>query len=135
MITKDNLGHISLGSNTKIRHVIHSSRSAKALDSQTQELRGRALSSIQDLIENSVLVESVANKKNSGNPNITAYQRFYTPIAINDGNYYAVRIVAEEEKGGALKPIQATLYDLILEGQKNISPLPQNPSYIGEKLT
>ena len=125
IITKDNLGYISLGSNKKIKHVIHSSRSAKALNSQTQELRGRALSSIQDLIKNSVLVESIANKKNSGNPNVENYHRFYTPIATTDGNYYAVRIVAEEGKNGTLRPIQATLYDLILEGKKNVSPLPQ----------
>ncbi len=128
IITKDNLGNISLGNNTKIKHVVHSSRRENSLNTEAQELRGRALSSIQELINNSVLVESAPNKKTDKKPNVVAYHRFFTPIATTDGNYYAVRIVAEESKNGTLRPIQAVLYDVIIEGKKKISPLPQTSS-------
>ena len=119
---KDNLAAIGLGNNTKIRHVIHSSRSAKSLTQESAEVRGKSLLSINKLINNSVLVESIENKKTEEKPDVAAYHRFYTPVAVSNG-FYTVWLVAEERKNGRINPIQATLYDLMLEKNK-VSPLP-----------
>lgn len=96
--------------------------------------RNKSIVSLKDLIENSVLVESVPNTKvkpitksmSKGQVNKTlrknrksVYHRFYVPITIDGGNFYVVRLVAEEDgKVITINPTKVDLYDVIIEDKK-----------------
>ena len=104
----------------KARHVTYSSK--KRMSNEERTTRRVSLSSIRDLLNHTVLVESVPNRKESTKPSAIAYHRFYVPVRIN-GELYTVRIVGEET--GAvitLNPTEISLYDVIVEEKKPSSP-------------
>jgi hypothetical protein len=122
MITRDTAGFIEIGSGRSIRHISGSSQSTKRIrDIGARIAKMLALNNINELVENSVLVESGKNK-DASKTQIKAYHRFYTPIRTK-GGLYVIRIVAEERiDKNDLIPIEADLYELSL----NIK-IPQAP--------
>ena len=104
----------------KARHVTYSSK--KRMSNEERTTRRVSLSSIRDLLNHAVLVESVPNRKESTKPSAIAYHRFYVPVRIN-GELHTVRIVGEET--GAvitLNPTEISLYDVIVEEKKPSFP-------------
>ncbi len=100
-----------------LKHIVWSSRKSQRFTPE----RKAALSSIKDLIENAVLIESQTNQKTDKKPGATAYHRFYVPVEVN-GEIRAIRIVAEETNGSiTLNPTDVNLYDVLVE--KNIRSL------------
>lgn len=110
--------------------------------------RNKSIVSLRDLIENSVLIESVPNTKiqsitqgmSKGQINKalrknrkSVYHRFYVPITIDGINFHVVRLVAEEDgKVITVNPTKVDLYDVIIEDKKagklSASLSPQGPN-------
>ena len=110
-----------------VRHITYSSN--KRATATERKVREAGILSIENLLENAVLIESVPNRKAGKKPNVRAYHRFYVPVEIN-GEIHAVRIVAEEQNGEiTLNPTNVHLYDVIVE--KRSSRPPQGISPFG----
>ncbi len=96
-----------------VRHIVYSSN--KNMAKHEKAARNNSLLSIKELIQNSVLIESIPNKKKDKKPSVSAYHRFYVPVKNNNKNY-TVRIVAEEQNGSLqINPRDVNLYDVIIE--------------------
>lgn len=101
----------------KVNHVVYSGAPIKA---EVAGARRKAVSSINDLINASVLIESMPNRKGKQKPGIIGYHRFYVPVRIG-GKNYTVRLVAEQTKDG-FKTQSYDLYDAVMEGGKFAPP-------------
>lgn len=100
-----------------IKHITYSSN--KNMRKQEINSRTIGLLNIKDLIGNSVLIESIPNKKTDSKPNVKAYHRFYVPVRVGN-NVYTVRLVAEEQSSSiALNPLETNLYDAIIEKNRS----------------
>jgi hypothetical protein len=83
-------------------------------------IKNASIRSIIELIQNSVKVETSANK-NIKRPNVQQYHRFYTPVRLGN-EVHVVRIVVEEMKDGRafvnLSGEKSMAHSLIVEGDK-----------------
>ena len=107
-------------------------RSAKPTDTfKEQDARNAALLSIEDIVKNSVLIESFPNR-NSKKKHLKNVHRLYVPLRIGD-ELHTLRVVAHEtqDKSG-LVPIRADLFDLIVEKE---SSRPSSDSLSGSTLS
>nr|WP_325190811.1 hypothetical protein [uncultured Selenomonas sp.] len=103
-----------------VRHITYSSN--KRANASERKVREASILSIDNLLENAVLIESMPNRKPAKKPNVRAYHRFYVPVQA-DGKTRTVRIVAEEQNGVVtLNPTDVNLYDVIIE-KKTPRPL------------
>ena len=103
-----------------VRHITYSSN--KRSTASERKAREASLLSIESLVENAVLIESIPNRKKKKKPNVRSYHRFYVPIRI-DEKLHTVRIVAEEQNGVVtLNPTDVNIYDVIIE-KKTPRPL------------
>ena len=94
--------------NKKKNHIIHSSKTFDGSNKLTQH--NKQLLNIDDLIKNSVLVETVDNIKKDKKPDVDKYLYFYTPIKDND-NIYLVKLFTEKGKNN--KENIVNLYDVL----------------------
>ena len=108
-----------------VRHITFSSnKKANAAEFRT---RKASVVSIENLLENAVLIESTPNRKTSKKPNVRAYHRFYVPVQMN-GKLYTIRIVAEEQNGAiTIEPTDVNLYDVIVEKKTSRTPAGISP--------
>lgn len=96
-----------------VRHITYSSN--KRATASERKVREASIFSIDSLLENAVLIESIPNRKTAKKPNVRAYHRFYVPVQAN-GKMRTVRLVAEEQNGAVtLNPTDVNLYDVIIE--------------------
>lgn len=96
-----------------VNHLTYSSD--KNMRPREYKVRDNSIANIGDLIKNSVLIESVPNRKTDDKPKVRAYHRFYVPVRVN-GKIYTVRLVAEEQNGDiTLDPTNVNLYDVVIE--------------------
>lgn len=103
-----------------VRHITYSSN--KRATASERKVREASIFSIDSLLENAVLIESIPNRKTAKKPNVRAYHRFYVPVQAN-GKMRTVRLVAEEQNGAVtLSPTDVNLYDVIIE-KKTPRPL------------
>ena len=103
-----------------VRHITYSSN--KRSTTSERKAREASLLSIESLVENAVLIESIPNRKKKKKPDVRSYHRFYVPIRI-DEKLHTVRIVAEEQNGVVtLNPTDVNIYDVIIE-KKTPRPL------------
>ena len=94
--------------NKKKHHILHG---AKILNNvKDLKLRDKQLLNIDNLIKNSILVETVDNVKKDKKPNIDKYLYFYTPIKDNN-NIYLVKLFTEQRKNSEENVVD--LYDII----------------------
>ena len=108
-----------------IRHITFSSN--KKASSKEFRIRKAGVLSIQDLLQNAVLIESSPNHKMGNKPNVRAYHRFYVPVRF-DKDVKTVRIVAEEQNGKiTLQPTGVNLYDIIIEKKAARTPAGISP--------
>ena len=113
--------------NKKKGHIINGSQYGK-LDKNEILKRDKQLLNIDNLIQNSVLIERVNNTKKDKKPDVDEYFYFYTPV--KDGkNIYLVKLVAENSK----KYNTVNLYDVIVD--KEISNPSKSGSYSGHNPT
>ena len=111
-----------------VRHITYSSN--KRSTTSERKAREASLLSIESLVENAVLIESIPNRKKKKKPDVRSYHRFYVPIRI-DEKLHTVRIVAEEQNGVVtLNPTDVNIYDVIIE-KKTPRPLAGISSVIG----
>ena len=103
-----------------VRHITFSSN--KKASSKEFRIRKAGVLSIQDLLQNAVLVESTPNRKTGKKPNVRAYHRFYVPVRFGN-DLKTLRIVAEEQNGAiTLQPTDVNLYDIIVEQKAARTP-------------
>ena len=103
-----------------VRHITYSSN--KRATASERKVREASIFSIDSLLKNAVLIESIPNRKTAKKPNVRAYHRFYVPVQAN-GKMRTVRLVAEEQNGAVtLNPTDVNLYDVIIE-KKTPRPL------------
>ena len=95
--------------NKKKSHIINSSMYGKLAPNRIKD-RNKQLFNIDDLIKNSILVETVDNIKKDKKPDVDKYLYFYTPIKDND-NIYLVKLFTEQGKNN--KDNIVNLYDVI----------------------
>ncbi|MFC2385052.1 MAG: hypothetical protein ACFNP5_07800, partial [Hoylesella saccharolytica] len=108
-----------------IRHITFSSN--KKASSKEFKIRKAGVLSIQDLLQNSVLIESTPNRKTGKKPNVRAYHRFYVPVRFGN-DLKTLRIVAEEQNGTiTLQPTDVNLYDIIVEQKAARTPAGISP--------
>ena len=94
--------------NKKKHHILHG---AKILNNvKDLKLRDKQLLNIDNLIKNSILIETVDNVKKDKKPNIDKYLYFYTPIKDNN-NIYLVKLFTEQRKNSEENVVD--LYDII----------------------
>ena len=94
--------------NSKKKHIIHGAKTFNNLDDL--KLRGKQLLNIDNLIKNSILVETVDNVKKDKKPDVDKYFYFYVPVK-DKNNVYLVKLIAENSK----KDNVVNLYDVIVE--------------------
>ncbi|WP_276673163.1 hypothetical protein [Selenomonas artemidis] len=105
-----------------VRHITFSSNKQQTRSHKTRSTHDRAVFSINDLLENAVLIESVPNEKKAKKPKVRAYHRFYVPVQVGN-KVETIRLVAEEQNGAiTLSPTDVNLYDIIVENRKNTAP-------------
>ena len=121
-ITADGTAVVSILSNKDVEHITYSSR--KNLPADIYRIRRKSILSIEELLENAVLIESIPNRKIKEKPYARAYHRFYVPVRMNQ-HLATIRIVAEERQGViTLNPTDVNLYDLIVEDKKRRATAP-----------
>lgn len=99
-------------------HVINSSRALKM--SKPQKIRHKStVSSIDNLISNSVFVETVKNNKNDKKKNIENYHYFYTPVKLGK-KQYVIKLVTEEHKKFSPRR-ESSQASLELQGEEKIT--------------
>ncbi|MFC2593847.1 MAG: hypothetical protein ACFNW0_02140, partial [Fretibacterium sp.] len=129
MLSRDSKALLGISSNSNAKHLV---RSAKPTDTfKEQDARNAALLSIEDIVKNSVLIESFPNR-NSKKKHLKNVHRLYVPLRIGD-ELHTLRVVAHEtqDKSG-LVPIRADLFDLIVEKE---SSRPSSDSLSGSTLS
>lgn len=108
-----------------VRHIVFSSNKVAGRE---LAIRKGSLLSIESLIKNAVLIESIPNKKTDTKPGVSVYHRFYVPVGFR-GKLYTIRLVAEEQKGViTVNPTTVNLYDAIVERVGRSIPLNQPTS-------
>jgi len=132
MITRDAAGFIGIGSRKKRDHVLGSSQNTSRIrDIGTRNAKNLALNSIDELVKNSVLIESIPNTE-ADKVGVKAYHRFYVPIMTRGGRY-TIRLVAEEyTNSDGLRPIDATLYDVVIKNKNKGTTVPTSPAASSE---
>lgn len=128
-ITADGTAVVSILSNKDVEHITYSSR--KNLPADIYRIRRKSILSIEELLENAVLIESIPNRKIKKKPYARAYHRFYVPVRMNQ-HLATIRIVAEERQGViTLNPTDVNLYDLIVEDKKRRANAPAGSLPLG----
>lgn len=116
-------------------HIASSSK--QGMWKQERKLRNRVASNFKDIIENAVLVESVANtkiksangnKKQMHRNNQAYYHRLYVPVELK-GNIYILRIVAEENNNKVgIDPKDIDLYDYFIDKKRTPAQIASLPN-------
>ena len=90
-------------------------------------IRTAAAYSIESLLRNAVLIETVHNTKTAKKPSVHAYHRLYVPVKTKN-TLVTVRLVMEEQIDGhvTIPPYEVNLYDIIIEA-------PRRLVWVGEK--
>ena len=131
-ITADGTAVVSILSNKDVEHITYSSR--KNLPADIYRIRRKSILSIEELLENAVLIESIPNRKIKKKPYARAYHRFYVPVRMNQ-HLATIRIVAEERQGViTLDPTDVNLYDLIVEDKKRRANAPAGSLPLGGQI-
>ncbi|UZE45041.1 hypothetical protein [Selenomonas sputigena] len=86
-------------------------------------IRTAAAYSIESLLRNAVLIETVHNTKTAKKPSVHAYHRLYVPVKTKN-TLVTVRLVMEEQIDGhvTIPPYEVNLYDIIIEDKKKTRP-------------
>ena len=104
-----------------VNHVTYSSKKPKG--KWNFDVRTSSVFSIQDLVNEAVLIESIPNRKSGNKPNVAVYHRLYVPVEFK-GRLYAVRIVAEERQHEiTFNPTLLNLYDVVVEKENRLTHL------------
>lgn len=116
-------------------HIASSSK--QGMWKQERKLRNRVASNFKDIIENAVLIESVANtkiksangnKKQMHRNNQAYYHRLYVPVELK-GNIYILRIVAEENNNKVgIDPKDIDLYDYFIDKKRTPAQIASLPN-------
>jgi len=116
MLSADSKTALEVSSNSKAKHLVRSSWKGQTYEEL--DAKSTALLSLDDVVKNSVLIESQPNFKPEKKDLINVH-RLYVPMRI-ENELHVLRIVAHENKSkNGLTPISADLFDLIVEREKS----------------
>ena len=113
--------------NKKKKHIINGSQYGKLSPDRIKQ-RNRQILNIDNLIKNSVLIETIDNTKKDKKSDVDNYYYFYTPIKDND-NIYIIKLVAENSKERSI----VNLYD-IMTIRRLTTDTPRTKSQLNSKL-
>jgi hypothetical protein len=107
---------LKISSNSNAKHLV---RSSKDIDTaEEKKTRNAALETIDDVVKNSVLIETIPNQKPQ-KTDLKQVHRLYVPMRIEEKTVL-LRVVAHEMKDeSGLIPIETKLFDLMLEDKEN----------------